>query len=71
MFYEEFCLLGYNAVKQLLQADLLLVFFFNPTDGGKMFLQNFKGLHSIISQKKQLFTTTALRTANTSSFVLN
>jgi hypothetical protein len=41
---------------------------FNSEDGGNMFLLNFgwlsKGLHSVIFQKTELFTTTIARTSN-------
>jgi hypothetical protein len=45
----------------------LLGLFFDPEDGGDMFLPNvgcFNGLHGVISQKIVLFITTAVRTSN-------
>jgi hypothetical protein len=42
--------------------------FFDPEDGGDMFLQKLRltsnGLHGVISQKIVLFITTAVRTSN-------
>jgi hypothetical protein len=49
-------------------AGFLLGLFFDPEDGGNMFLQNFRftfnGLHAAISQKIGFFLTTALRTSD-------
>jgi hypothetical protein len=50
-------------------AGFLLVFFFEPEDGGDIFLRNvdeltFNGLHGVISQKIELFIPTAVRTSN-------
>jgi hypothetical protein len=53
-------------VKQV-ESRVLIDLFFDPEDGGKMFLRNvfdFNGLHDIISQYIELFITTALRTSN-------
>jgi hypothetical protein len=42
--------------------------FFEPEDGSDMFLRNFSllfnGLHGFVSQKIELFITTAVRTSN-------
>jgi hypothetical protein len=38
--YEEFCLLGYKGNCCLLHAGFLLGLFFNPEEGGDIFLQN-------------------------------
>jgi hypothetical protein len=43
----------------------LLGLFFNPEDGGDMFLRSvgdFDGLHGVISQKIEVFTTSVRRT---------
>jgi hypothetical protein len=48
-------------------AGFLLGLFFDPEDGGDMFLQNvltFNGLHGVIFQKIELFINTAVRTSN-------
>jgi hypothetical protein len=46
----------------------LLGLFFDPEDGGDIFLRNigltFNGLHGVISPKIELFITTAVRTSN-------
>jgi hypothetical protein len=46
----------------------LLGLFFDPEDGGEMFLRSvgrlLNGLHGVISQKKALFITTGVRTSN-------
>jgi hypothetical protein len=48
--------------------EFLLGLFFDPEDGGDMFPQNvyltFNGLHGIVSQKRELFITTAVRTSD-------
>jgi hypothetical protein len=38
--HEEFCLLGYKAVWLCFYAGFLLGLFFDPEDGGDMFLRN-------------------------------
>jgi hypothetical protein len=53
----------------LLRAAFLLGLFFGPEDGGDMFLRKvlwliFDGLHGVISQKPELFITTAARASN-------
>jgi hypothetical protein len=49
-------------------ASYLLYLFFDPEDGSDIFLRNvgwiFIGLHDVISQKTELFITTAVRTSN-------
>jgi hypothetical protein len=40
--YEEYYIMGYNALlATYLHADFLLGVFFNPEDGGDIFLRNF------------------------------
>jgi hypothetical protein len=50
------------------QAGFFLSLFFDPEDGGDMFLQKvalaFNRLHGLIYQKIELFITTAVRTSN-------
>jgi hypothetical protein len=49
----------------LFHVGFFLGLFFHPEDGGDIHHQNvclvFKGLHAVISQKIELFTTTAVR----------
>jgi hypothetical protein len=49
-------------------AGILLSLFFDPEDGGDMFLRNFgftfNGLQGVISQKLILLITTAVKTSN-------
>jgi hypothetical protein len=49
-----------------LLAGFLLGLFFDPEDGGDMFLLNvcFTGLHGVISQKMILFMTIAVKPSN-------
>jgi hypothetical protein len=42
--YEEFCHLGRNMRESRWQTELLFGLFFDPEDGGDMFLQNMVGL---------------------------
>jgi hypothetical protein len=54
-------------------AGFLLNLFFFTEDGGDMFLRNvvlLNGLHGVISQKTVLFTTTAVRTSNPTTYSL-
>jgi hypothetical protein len=53
------------------RAGFLLGLFFDPEDRGDVppkRLLTFKGLHSVISQKIELFITTAVGTSNPTSF---
>jgi hypothetical protein len=56
-----------TSMKLLLASCIAGSLFFNPEDGGDMFLRKmliFNGLHSFISQKTELFITTAVKTSN-------
>jgi hypothetical protein len=56
----------------LLQAGLLLGLFLDFKDGGDMFLRKvvtFNGLHGGISQRIEVFITTAVRTINRTNFI--
>jgi hypothetical protein len=48
----------------LLHAGSLLTLFLSPEDGRDIFLRNFNRVHCVISQKIELFTTTAERTSS-------
>jgi hypothetical protein len=51
-------------------AGFLLVLFFDPEDGGDMFLRNVGGLstdYTALSQKIEFFITTAVKTSNPTS----
>jgi hypothetical protein len=50
-----------------MHAGFLLGLFFDPEDGGAMLLQYISGLHSVISQKMDLFITTAVRPSHAST----
>jgi hypothetical protein len=58
----------FSTAYYLLHVGFLLGLFFDPGDGGDMFLQKrrftFNGLHGVISPKIKLFKTTAARTSN-------
>jgi hypothetical protein len=55
-------------VTRLLHAGFLLGLFFDPEEGGDMFLPKrlltFSGLHGVISHEIARFITTAVRTSN-------
>jgi hypothetical protein len=52
-------------LKLMNTSSFLLGLFFDTDDGGDMSLRNVGGLHGVISQKTEIFITTAVRTSKT------